>query len=104
METKKCTCCGQEKPIDKFKKIGGRSGNISTLTVCHECMQKKQVEGRAKAKAQREAEQTRKEQENRQLRLQDFSPRELMKELYRRGYIGNLQFTQTIDIDISKLD
>jgi hypothetical protein len=41
--------------------------------------------------------------ENRQLCLADFSPRELMAELKRRGYEGKLVYTETHTIDLSAL-
>jgi hypothetical protein len=41
--------------------------------------------------------------ENRQLCLADFSPRELMAELKRRGYEGKITYVETHTIDLSTL-
>ena len=42
-------------------------------------------------------------QKHPQKRLKDFTPRELMVELARRGYKGSLEFTETRVIDIQRL-
>lgn len=92
---KKCRCCGRELPISNFKK--GRWGYVS---VCNECDKQHRAENRQARidKAKQKVEDVR--AENRQLRLADFSPRELMTELARRGYRGKLQFVQVQEIDI----
>jgi hypothetical protein len=41
--------------------------------------------------------------ENRQLCLADFTPRELMAELKRRGYEGKITYVETHTIDLSTL-
>jgi hypothetical protein len=35
--------------------------------------------------------------------LEDFTPRQLMEELKRRGYTGRLQYVEVKDIDLDKL-
>ena len=98
METKVCKCCGRELPISSFKK--GRWGVVS---VCMDC----DKQHRAEKRQARIDEQKKKVEdvraENRQLCLADFSPRELMEELYRRGYRGKLEYTETHTIDLSTL-
>lgn len=93
METKVCKCCGRELLISSFKK--GRWGVVS---VCNEC----DKQHRAEKRQQRIDEQKKKVEdvraENRQLCLADFTPRELMEELARRGYTGELTYTMKIDI------
>ena len=42
-------------------------------------------------------------QKNRQELLQEFTPRELILELKRRGYKGELQYVEVHNIDINKL-
>ena len=106
METRQCTCCGQERPVTDFKKIGQPDGKTHYLTVCSDCMREKQRKGREKAKAKRLQETRAKESvtDARKLRIHDFSPRELMEELYRRGYEGTLRYVEVHEIDIAKLD
>lgn len=92
---KQCRCCGRELPMSNFKK--GRWGYVS---VCNECDKQHRAENRQARidKAKQKVEDVR--AENRQLCLADFTPRELMTELARRGYRGKLQFTQVQEIDI----
>ena len=95
---KKCRCCGRELPISNFKK--GRWGVVS---VCNECDKQHRAENRQARidKAKQKVEDVR--AENRQLCLADFSPRELMLELKRRGYEGKLVYTETRTIDLSTI-
>lgn len=97
-ETKVCKCCGRELPISNFKK--GRWGYVS---VCNECDKQHRAENRQARidKAKQKVEDVR--AENRQLCLSDFSPRELMAELKRRGYEGTLTYVETHTIDLSTL-
>lgn len=96
METKVCKCCGRELPIDDFSvtKLGRRN-------TCNECVGKKAAEVKKRKKDgltfEEELERAKR------LRLQDFTPRELMAELKRCGYDGKLTFTQVIEIDIAKI-
>ena len=94
-ETKVCKCCGRELPMSNFKK-----GHWGYVSVCNECDKQHRAEKRQARidKAKQKIEDVR--AENRQLCLADFTPRELMIELARRGYRGKLQFTQVQEIDI----
>lgn len=98
METKICKCCGRELSLDHFKR--GRYGYVS---VCNECDKQHRAEKRQARidKAKQKAEDVR--AENRRLCLSDFSPRELMAELKRRGYEGKLTYVETHTIDLSAL-
>lgn len=96
-ETRVCKSCGRELPIEQFKvsRWGKR------MHVCTEC-----TNAKCKASVMRKAEQKLDEmsaaiQNARHLRIHDFTPRELMEELYRRGYEGTLRITETHTIDIS---
>ena len=96
-ETMVCKCCGRELPIDQF-----RVTHLGRRQTCDECISKKSSETKAK---KREAnENAQKAQDARALRLQDFSPRELMKELKRRGYDGELQYVEVHTIDLATID
>lgn len=97
METKVCKCCGRELSIDKFRET--RLGRRNT---CDECVSMKINEARKRKKETQQALEYAKDA--RLLRIQDFTPRELMKELNRRGYVGKLEFTVTHEIDITQLD
>lgn len=90
METIKCKKCGRDLPHDKFKLT--RWGDYST--VCNECVTTARL---AAVKANKE----KKESEKREIRLSEFTPRELMQELARRGYEGKLTFTKIETIDIT---
>ena len=84
--------------MSNFKK--GRWGYVS---VCNEFDKQHRAENRQARidKAKQKVEDVR--AENRQLCLSDFSPRELMLELKRRGYEGKLVYTETHTIDLSTL-
>lgn len=87
METKICKKCGQELPISEFRKT--RWGTLAET--CNKCFS----EAMSKTKA---INRVNEKQEARSLRLQDFEPRELMEELKRRGYKGELTFVQHIKL------
>ena len=96
-DKKSCACCGQVKTLDNFKmsRFGYR------VSVCTECANKKRNETLAQKKkdaAKKMMEEQQKLSEREEL-LRSFTPRELMAELSRRGYKGELTFTQTIDIN-----
>lgn len=88
METKICKKCGRELVIDNFKKTrwGGRAD------VCTDCAREKFRETRAK-----------KEQQANARSLGQYTPRELMEELARRGYTGKLTYVETHTIDIENI-
>lgn len=85
-----CKECGLELPESSFKMT--RWG--TRAKVCNHCASKKIVA----SKKQNEAS---KSEMWRNLRLKDFTPRELMQELARRGYEGKLTFTEVHEIDIN---
>lgn len=85
-----CKDCGRELPESSFKMT--RWGKRAQ--VCNECAGKKIVEAKKQNNAARN-------QMLRSLRLKDFTPRELMQELARRGYEGELTYTEVHKIDIT---
>ena len=95
---KTCKSCGRTLDISNFKK--GRWGYVS---VCNECDKKHRAENRQARidKAKQKVDDVR--AENRQLCLADFTPRELMTELKRRGYEGTLSYIETNTIDLNTL-
>lgn len=92
-EMKICKKCGRSLPADNFKTT--RWG--TKCSVCNECATTLCAETKAKQKVKKEST-------LRNLRLAEFTPRELMNELYRRGYEGTLTYTHVETIDITKLD
>ncbi len=100
METKVCSCCGQEKDITSFKR--DRFGRYSN--VCRECATNKRLETLKRNKERFEAQTKQEVEEARKLRLQDFTPRELLLELKRRGYDGTFTYTETRSMTLSKLE
>lgn len=96
METKVCKSCGRELPLESFYR------NYFGITfVCKECNRK----NRADAQKRRYDKQSMAEQlnETMKMRLAEFTPLEIMKELARRGYEGHLNYVETHTIDITKL-
>lgn len=85
-----CKECGRELQSDEFKMT--RWGKRAS--VCNECAAKKMKESKA-------AKKVAVERNRRELRLKDFTPRELMEELAFRGYEGKLTFTRVETIDIT---
>lgn len=96
METKICKCCGRELPIENFKL--GRNGQ--RVGVCTPCAVEKLRANKAAKRLQEAQEKERETQDARNMKLKDFTPRELMEELARRGYEGKLRFVRIEEIDI----
>ena len=99
MVTKECRCCGRELPLGHFKRT--RYG--SYVGVCTECSTKKLRENKQKRIEEQKQKVEDVRAENRQLCLADFTPRELMEELKRRGYEGKITYVETHTIDLSTL-
>ena len=99
MEEKVCKCCGRTLEIWKFKasRCGGR------VNVCTECSTKKLRENKQKRIEEQKQKVEDVRAENRQLCLADFTPRELMEELKRRGYRGKLEYIETHVIDLENI-
>ena len=90
--------CGKELDIDKFHKTAW-----GYTHVCKECVNKKRQAAKDKKSLLEEAE--RKIEEARQATLENIPARDLMAELHRRGFRGNLEYDykETRTIDISKI-
>ena len=93
-EKRTCKVCGRELPVVDFSK------NMRGYThVCRECANAKKRDTWAKKSKDRDLEKELSEAKT--LRLQDFTPRELMTELARRGYRGKLKYVHIEEIDLS---
>lgn len=102
METKVCKCCGNELPITEFRK-GKAHGVEFVMSVCNTCMRNKQIEGHAKRKEQKAKSHETQLAEAKIMRLSEFTPRELMEELVRRGYEFEMTYTEVHHISSKTL-
>ena len=91
-ETKKCKVCGEEKPLESFWK-----NRLGYSDVCRECVKKKRDNTRAGKSRVTELEE-RLGMVTEQ-KLSDFTPRELMVELKRRGYKFTMEIKHVISSD-----
>jgi len=98
--TKVCKVCGKELPITDFAK-GKAHGVEFTMGVCKECVKQRQVEGHKKAKESKAQKKIDEVAQARQMRLEEFTPRELMERLAKLGYRGKLEYVQVTEIDIT---
>lgn len=67
IETRVCKCCGKELPITMFAKKG-----TGIRSICRKCEEEKRTENRGE-------------------KFKDVTNRELIEELKRRGYKGELR-------------
>lgn len=95
-ETKVCKRCGKELPLSMFWHNAWGATNY-----CTECHNERVAEGKEQRKKLKQ--QAVDAVNARKLRLEDFSPRELMARLKELGYEGTLKYTRVETIDISKL-
>lgn len=95
-DKKSCKCCGQVKTLDHFKMT--RWGK--RVDVCTECASKKARDNKLQKKLEEETKKANEDakKSERQKMLESYTPRELMEELARRGYTGELTYTMKIDI------
>ena len=95
-DKKSCMCCGQIKTLDHFKMT--RWG--TRTNVCTECANQKARDNKIHKQQEQEMAKAREDakKSERQKMLEQYTPRELMNELARRGYTGELTYTMRIDI------
>lgn len=87
---KTCKKCGAVLPLDEFyKRKNSSDGHLPYCKKCYKvmCLQYKRN----------------KKNKNRQELLKEYTPRELILELKRRGYEGKLQYVEVHNIDIRNL-
>jgi len=95
-DKKSCICCGQVKTLDHFKLT--RWG--TRVNVCTECAIQKARDNKIRKQQEEEMAKAREDakKSERQKMLEQYTPRELMNELARRGYTGELTYIMKIDI------
>ena len=103
METKICSCCGRELPVESFS-TGKVHGTSFVHKICKDCMNQKKRDGHLRRKQEMDAKKECDLDAAKRQRLSDFSPRELMLELKRRGYEGELTFVEIHKINLNNLD
>lgn len=96
---KECKRCGRLLPLGCFKRT--RYGGYAC--VCTECSTKKLRENRQKRIEEQKQKVEDVRAENRKLCLTDFTPRELMEELKRRGYEFEMTYTEVHHISSKTL-
>lgn len=84
--TKVCNKCGQEKPITEFQK--SKTCSDGHVGQCNACINER-------VRARRMKSVTPPDENN---PLSAYQPRELIAELRRRGYVGELKYTQVIKV------
>lgn len=82
IKTKKCSKCGRELPLNQF--YLNRAAADGLQSQCKEC-QKKRIR-------------TNHTNKNCNPDLAQFTPRQLIEELKKRGYSGEIQFVQKIKL------
>jgi hypothetical protein len=100
METKKCSKCNQVKPISEFYKNASMKDGLQGS--CKDCQSSANRERAHKplvtVKPEAIAGVNRRPILNKDNPLSAFTPRELMQELHKRGYEGELMYTSRINI------
>lgn len=99
METKYCKGCSQEKPISEFYKGRSKQG---LQYFCKECCKKSATSSKKSSKGELSSalsgvNRTPKFDPNNPLSA--FAPRDLIAELKKRGYRGNLTYTHILDLE-----
>lgn len=95
-ETRICKVCGRELSINEFAKNG-----MGITHVCKECVTNRKRSKREETKLLKQQVQDAANARN--LRLKDFTPRELMQELKSRGFDGKLKYVRVEEVDLSKM-
>lgn len=99
VKTKRCPCCGRELPLDRFSKHRRHADGLQVY--CKDCVsqnakRKKEKKEEKKAQHTEEKKAHRTEEKKKPApaaapSLHDWSVRELVEELERRGYQGTIE-------------
>lgn len=98
-ETKVCKVCGRELPTSEFSRNG-----FGPLNTCKQCV--KEAKQRTRAEKKNVSDLEKALEEAKQMRLADFSQREMLAELKRRGYRlkGTLTEVKVKNIDTDNIE
>ena len=100
METKKCTKCGQTKPVDAYYKNAKAHDGLQCH--CKDCQkstkEERKYKSEKKSKSSILAPINKRPVKDESNPLSSFTPRELMQELYSRGFEGELTYTSKITL------
>ena len=80
-QTKLCTKCGKELPLEMFGKGNGKDGKRSWCKTCMNEATREYIKRKKISNVPNPA-------------LAEFTPQELISELRARGYAGTLTFTE----------
>lgn len=96
-ETKKCSKCGRVKSVVDFHKNASMKDGLQTH--CNECQSdSRKQKPLLSVKPEALAGVNKRPMPDKNNPLSAFTPRELMQELHRRGYDGELIYTSRINI------
>lgn len=98
METKKCKQCEKELPIQEFSKNA-----YGYTSICKSCNSHNRSEAAKKRNGKIVRDYEQEIEKAKQLRLSEFTPRELIIELRKRGYEGTLRYVEVHEINIEKI-
>lgn len=94
VKTKYCTCCGRELPVEEFYTT--KETHDGYYHICKKCKCEQTRQHNRSVKKLKEEIDTLKKQTA--LDLSTFTPRQLLDELARRGYKGELTYVQHIKL------
>lgn len=100
METKKCSKCNQLKPISEFHKNASAKDGLQVYCKDCQCVMSRKQNSKplVSVKPEALAGVNKRPTPNKDNPLSAFTPRELMQELHKRGYDGELIYTSRINI------
>lgn len=96
--TKVCKCCGKEMPLTDFKR--NKNTPDGHESICKQCRRDRREQRKLQKLMEgvHSAPQHSKRGIKATLKLSDFTDNMLFAELKRRGYVGTLTYSRTVEI------